>query len=52
MPHLNNKFLWLAVGALVGVPLALSAPNDWAEGINDDATGATRDYYNRAGMLE
>jgi hypothetical protein len=29
-----------------------AAYNDWAEGSQDAADGATRDYYNRAGMLE
>jgi hypothetical protein len=29
-----------------------AAFNDWAEGSQDAADGATRDYYNRAGLLE
>ena len=29
-----------------------TAYNDWAEGTQDEADGATRDYYNRAGKLE
>jgi hypothetical protein len=28
-----------------------AAQNDWAEGTSDKADGATRDYYNRAGLL-
>ena len=35
-------------GALIGS----DSPNDWAEGTPDSANGATRDYYNRAGLLE
>ena len=29
-----------------------AAPNDWAEGTPEKDNGATRDYYNRAGLLE
>ena len=28
-----------------------AAPNDWAEGTQENADGATRDYHNRAGKL-
>jgi hypothetical protein len=31
---------------------AFAAVNDWAEGTQDDADGATRDYYNRGAYLE
>ncbi len=29
-----------------------AAKNDWAEGLSGKSTGATRDYYNRAGLLK
>jgi hypothetical protein len=28
-----------------------AAPNDWAEGTLGEDHGATRDYYNRAGLM-
>jgi len=41
--------LLLAAVALAG--RAGAAPDDWAEGSKDGQDGATRDYYNRAGLL-
>jgi hypothetical protein len=40
--------LFLLGGALPGY----AAYSDWAEGTQDAADGATRDYFNRAGQLE
>ncbi|GEM_PF-4525851 len=43
----------LGVSVLLGgIAAGKDAPNDWAEGTPDSANGATRDYYNRAGLLE
>jgi hypothetical protein len=47
----------LVVAMCLIVPICLALPchaayNDWAEGSQDAADGATRDYYNRAGRLE
>ena len=39
------------VGAVFFPWLAWGAVNDWAEGTQDGADGATRDYYNRAAIL-
>jgi hypothetical protein len=40
-------FSWL----LLAVSPLGAAPSDWAEGTASGADGATRDYYNRAGLL-
>ncbi len=37
---------------LVTAAVLKAAPNDWAEGSAARTDGATRDYYNRAGLLE
>lgn len=38
--------------ALMAAAAAKAAPSDWAEGSAAGGDGATRDYYNRAGLLE
>jgi hypothetical protein len=40
-------FTWI----LVAIPSAGAAVNDWAEGTPGMENGASRDYYNRAGLL-
>ncbi|HUU91047.1 MAG TPA: DNRLRE domain-containing protein [Phycisphaerae bacterium] len=40
------------LSALLCICAAQAAPNDWAEGTHEQADGASRDYYNRAGLLK
>jgi len=40
-----------AVALLAVAAIAPAAENDWAEGTAAGSDGATRDYYNRAGLL-
>ena len=46
------KFLHVIPLLMVLTGPAAAAPNDWAEGTPGKDNGATRDYYNRAGLLE
>lgn len=39
------------IGCFVIAAAVFAAPNDWAEGMPGKDTGATREYYNRAGYL-
>ena len=40
-----------ALLAMAGAVSTAAAPNDWGEGTSSRSDGATRDYYNRAGLL-
>ena len=48
---LRPRIFLLAAWALASPAPAPAAPNDWAEGTPGKDDGATRDYYNRAGLL-
>ena len=45
-------FLGTALAVMILAAPLHAASNDWAEGLLGDSTGATRDYYNRAGLLK
>ncbi len=46
------RFCFGLLVASAGLTEALAARNDWAEGTPGQPNGASRDYYNRAGLLK
>jgi len=51
--HLGRLGRWLSFAAALAMatPQTWAGPGDWAEGLDDEDDGATRDFYNRGAGL-